>query len=115
MSERLGDPSLLRRLNRAAALRAFLDVPSLTLRELRLAVGVSRPTADELLTDLLDEGRVEEVAGPGKKPAQGAGRPARHFRFRAGSGHVSGIDIGAHKTMTVVTDRRHACDTADRA
>lgn len=101
---RLGDPSLLRRLNRAAAIRAFVGAESLTLRELRAAIGVSRPTADELLAELTAEGRVEEVTGT--RPARGAGRPARHFRFRANSGYVSGIDIGAHKTMTVVTDLR---------
>ena len=41
---RMGDSSLLRRLNHAAALAAFLEADSLTLRELRAVVGVSRPT-----------------------------------------------------------------------
>ncbi|GAA0582063.1 ROK family transcriptional regulator [Kribbella sandramycini] len=104
---RSGDSSLLRRLNRAAALQAFLDAEALTPRELRDAVGVSRPTAEELLTDLLAEGWVEETtarrqAGAGRTP----GRPARQFRFRASAGYTTGIDIGAHKTMTVVTDLR---------
>lgn len=101
---RVGDPSLLRRLNLAAALSAFLDAPALTLRELRDAVGVSRPTAETLLAELLDSGRIEEATPPGLP--RGSGRPARHFRFRAASGHVSGLDIGAHKTMAVVCDLR---------
>lgn len=99
---RVGNPSLLRRLNLVAALGALLDAPALTLRELQAVVGVSRPTAEQLLAALVADRWVEEVAGP---PA-GRGRPARHFRFRAGAGHVTGMDIGAHKTMAVVTDLR---------
>lgn len=103
----MGDSSLLRKLNLAAALEAFLESESLTLRELRAVVGVSRPTAEDLLAELLGLGRVEETAPP-RKPstARGAGRPARHFRFRAESGYVAGLDIGAHKAMAVVTDLR---------
>ncbi|GAA3588760.1 ROK family protein [Kribbella ginsengisoli] len=103
---RLGDSSLLRRLNLSAALSAFVNAPSLTLRELRVVVGVSRPTAEDLLAELLTEGRVEETAPPRTATGRSAGRPARHFRFRAESGYVSGIDIGAHKAMAVVTDLR---------
>ncbi|TCO26151.1 putative NBD/HSP70 family sugar kinase [Kribbella steppae] len=104
---RTGDSSLLRRLNLAAALGAFLEAETLTLRELRAVVGVSRPTAEDLLAELLAEGRVEETTPP-RQPseARGAGRPARYFRFRAESGYVSGLDIGAHKAMAVVTDLR---------
>ncbi|MEU4191984.1 ROK family protein [Kribbella sp. NPDC026611] len=104
---RMGDSSLLRRLNLAAALGAFLEAESLTLRELRAVVGVSRPTAEDLLAELLTEGRVEETAAP-RKPSssRAAGRPARHFRFRAESGYVAGLDIGAHKAMAVITDLR---------
>ncbi|TDD57876.1 ROK family protein [Kribbella antibiotica] len=105
---RSGDSSLLRKLNASAALGAFLEAESLTPRELRAVVGVSRPTAEELLAGLIAEGRVEETTPP-RQPAaavRGAGRPARHFRFRAESGYVSGIDIGAHKALAVVTDLR---------
>jgi predicted NBD/HSP70 family sugar kinase len=99
---RVGNPSLLRRLNLVAALGALLDAPALTLRELQAVVGVSRPTAEQLLAALVADRWVEEVAGP----AGGRGRPARHFRFRAAAGHVTGMDIGAHKAMAVVTDLR---------
>jgi predicted NBD/HSP70 family sugar kinase len=104
---RMGDSSLLRRLNLAAALGAFLEAEPLTLRELRAVVGVSRPTAEDLLAELLAEGRVEETTPP-RQPSEtrSAGRPARYFRFRGESGYVSGLDIGAHKAMAVVTDLR---------
>jgi predicted NBD/HSP70 family sugar kinase len=103
---RSGDSSLLRRLNLAATLNAFINAPSLTLRELRVVVGVSRPTAENLLAELLGDGRVEEAPPPRPSAPRNSGRPARHFRLRAESGYVSGIDIGAHKTMAVVTDLR---------
>ena len=104
---RTGDSSLLRRLNLAAARGAFLAAESLTLRELRAVVGVSRPTAEDLLAELLAEGRVEETSAPRTASStRGAGRPARHFRFRAESGYVAGLDIGAHKALAVVTDLR---------
>lgn len=104
---RTGDSSLLRRLNLSAALGAFLAAESLTLRELRAVVGVSRPTAEDLLSELLTEGRVEETSAP-RTPSstRAAGRPARHFRFRAESGYVAGLDIGAHKALAVITDLR---------
>jgi predicted NBD/HSP70 family sugar kinase len=102
---RLGDSSLLRRLNLAAALKAFVGTEALTLRELGSAVGVSRPTTEDLLAQLITDGRVEETSPP-RQPARGAGRPARYYRFRAESGYVSGLDIGAHKTMAVLTDLR---------
>ena len=74
---RMGDSSLLRRLNLAAALGAFLEAEPLTLRELRAVVGVSRPTAEDLLAELLTEGRVEETTAP-RQPSEtrSAGRPA---------------------------------------
>ncbi len=103
---RLGDSSLLRRLNLAAALGAFVNASSLTLRDLRSVVGVSRPTAEDLLAELTAEGWVEEAPPPRQAAARGAGRPARYFQFRGDSGYVSGLDIGAHKTMAVVTDLR---------
>ncbi|MEV6283791.1 ROK family protein [Kribbella sp. NPDC051770] len=103
---RMGDSSLLRRMNLTAALKTFLDAEALTLRDLRAAIGVSRPTAEDLLAELLTEGKVEETTPPRRLPGRGAGRPARYFRFRAESGYVSGLDIGAHKVMAVVTDLR---------
>lgn len=103
----MGDSSLLRRLNLAAALEAFLQSESLTLRELRATIGVSRPTAEDLLSELLAQGQVQETASPHRSATgRSAGRPARHFRFRAESGYVAGLDIGAHKALAVVTDLR---------
>ncbi|MFE7331734.1 hypothetical protein ACFU8W_43945 [Streptomyces sp. NPDC057565] len=51
---RAGDAHLLRKLNLAATVRTFLDTASLTVSDVRKIVGVSRPTAEELVATLLD-------------------------------------------------------------
>ncbi|MGH4030186.1 ROK family protein [Actinomycetota bacterium Odt1-20B] len=95
-----GDPSLLRRLNAAAALRVLRERDEITVPELAALIGVSRPTAQDLTAQLLREGRLVELA-----PGSGSvGRPARRFRFRAEAGHVLGVDIGAHKVLVHLAD-----------
>ncbi|MEO3762963.1 ROK family protein [Streptomyces sp. B8F3] len=102
---RAGDAGLLRKLNLAAAMRAFLDTPSLSVRDVRLIVGVSRPTAEELLATLLDQGFIRETSGrpSGERPA---GRPGRRFEVVAEDFAVVGVDIGAHKVAVVICDLR---------
>ncbi|GAA2654338.1 ROK family transcriptional regulator [Streptomyces aculeolatus] len=102
---RAGDAPLLRKLNLAATVRAFLDHTSLTVSEVCSIVGVSRPTAEELLATLLSEGFVREVRG---RPdgERSAGRPARRFEAVAEDFTVVGIDIGAHKVAVAICDLR---------
>ncbi|MEW2392494.1 ROK family protein [Streptomyces venezuelae] len=95
-----GDPSLLRRLNAAAALRVLRERDEITVPELAALISVSRPTAQDLTAQLLREGRLVELT-PG---SGGVGRPARRFRFRAEAGHVLGVDIGAHKVLVLAAD-----------
>ncbi|WP_372345980.1 ROK family protein [Streptomyces sp. KL116D] len=95
-----GDPSLLRRLNAAAALRVLRAREEITVPELAALIGVSRPTAQDLTAQLLREGRLVELEPGGG----GVGRPARRFRFRAEAGHVIGVDVGAHKVLALATD-----------
>lgn len=104
-------PALLRRMNSRAVLadlfRAGPDVgeagrASRTVTELVAAVGLTRPTVEAALTDLVAEGWVEElqaVATPNK-----AGRRARRFRIDARSGLVLGIDLGLHAVVGVLAD-----------
>ncbi|MEU5951568.1 ROK family transcriptional regulator [Streptomyces sp. NPDC047525] len=95
-----GDPSLLRRLNAAAALRVLRERDEITVPELATLIGVSRPTAQDLTAQLLREGRLVELT-----PGSGSvGRPARRFRFRAEAAHVLGVDIGAHKILVHAAD-----------
>ncbi|MFG2088139.1 ROK family protein [Spirillospora sp. NPDC048824] len=96
-----GDPSVLRRLNAAATLRALRDGGEGTLSELAGRVGLSRPTTEGVLGELIDRGLVAEDA---PRPGAGLGRPARRYRFRAEAGHALGIDIDAHRVRLVVAD-----------
>lgn len=96
-----GDPSVLRRLNLAATLRALRGAGEPTLTELPRAVGLSRPTTESALTELAARGLAQEVA-----PQLGnrLGRPARRYRFRAEAGHVLGLEIDAHRVLLYLAD-----------
>lgn len=96
-----GDPSVLRRLNSAATLRALRDGGEATLSELARRVELSRPTTEGVLGGLIARGLVTEDA---PRPGAGLGRPARRYRFRAEAGHALGIDIDAHRVRLLVAD-----------
>ncbi|WP_217999851.1 ROK family transcriptional regulator [Actinomadura formosensis] len=96
-----GDPSMLRRLNSAATLRALRDGGEATLSELAGRVGLSRPTTEGVLGELIRRGLAAESA---PRPGAGVGRPARRYRFRAEAGHVLGIDIGARRVRLLICD-----------
>ena len=95
-----GDLSRLRQLNALSAIRVLREEPSLTLTELSRRVGLSRASTEDVIRELLELGWVAE-----QEPAAGSvGRPARRYRFRAGAGHLLGLDIGGHKVLALVTD-----------
>ncbi|MEU3624116.1 transcriptional regulator [Amycolatopsis coloradensis] len=100
-----GDPSLLRRLNAIAVLRALYAAEELTLTELVKASEVSRPTVEEIATDLGEQGLIEEVQLSPDAPRP-VGRPAKRYRFRPESGHVAGLEIGPHQALCLVADLR---------
>jgi predicted NBD/HSP70 family sugar kinase len=109
-----GDPSRLRRLNSAALLRVLYGAETLTLSELAVRAAVSRPTTEDVVNELIEQGWVTE-AEPGTERRPAVGRPARQFRFRADSGHVLGIDIGAHKVLVLLADLTGTVVARDRA
>ncbi|WP_222870120.1 ROK family protein [Actinomadura decatromicini] len=96
-----GDPSMLRRLNSAATLRELRDGGEGTLSELAARVGLSRPTTEGVLGELMERALVAEDA---PRPGAGLGRPARRYRFRARAGHALGVDIDARRARVVVAD-----------
>lgn len=100
-----GDPALLRRLNVTAVLRALYEAEELTLTELMRASELSRPTVEEIASDLEAQGLVESVRLPPAGPRP-VGRPPKRYRFRQDSGHLAGLDIGPHKALCLVTDLR---------
>ncbi|WP_067482552.1 ROK family transcriptional regulator [Actinomadura hibisca] len=96
-----GDPSVLRRINAAATLRALRGGGEPTLSELAREVGLSRPTTEGVLSELADRGLVTEVA---PRSGRGLGRPARRYRFRADAGYALGLDIDAHHVRLFLAD-----------
>ncbi|OIJ90430.1 ROK family transcriptional regulator [Streptomyces colonosanans] len=99
------DPSLLRRVNQSAVLRALYDAEELTLTELVKATAVARNTVENAVAGLVEQGWVEEVAPAADGPRQ-VGRPAKRYRFRSEAGCVLGLDIGVHKILAIVADLR---------
>lgn len=129
---RAGDPSVLRRINTAAVLRNLYGAQRLeasgteeayvsgdteagvtgdngfTVTEIARGAGISRPTAEEAVDALIEQGWLEEISPhPSLSPATGrrrAGRPARRIRFRSRAGCVLGVDIAPHWVRAIVAD-----------
>jgi predicted NBD/HSP70 family sugar kinase len=98
-------PGMLRLMNSRAILAELLrDDTSQTVTELSRGVGLSRPTVEAALADLVDEGWVSEaeaIATPNK-----AGRRAKRFRADAGAWSVLGVDLGLHGIVGLRSDLR---------
>src|SRR5919198_4289870 len=94
---------LLRRLNAGLVLDTLRDAGPLRVTDLVTRTGLSRPTVDAVADDLLRLGWLEESDDEaGGIPRRG--RPARLLAFRAGAGHVLGIDIGEAKVRSAVAN-----------
>lgn len=98
-----GDPSLLRRINSAVVLHALRAADCATLTEITRLTGLSRPTVEGVVEDLMEAGLVAEKAAE-EGAARRQGRPARRYRFRAEAGHLLGLEIGAHRVAALLSD-----------
>ena len=98
-------PGVLRQMNSRAILDELLrDDVSRTVTELGRTVGLSRPTVEAALADLVEQGWVTEaeaIATPNK-----AGRRAKRFAADASAGSVLGVDLGLHGIVGVRADLR---------
>ncbi|GAA4011210.1 ROK family transcriptional regulator [Allokutzneria multivorans] len=96
-----GSPSLLRVINSVAVLSALRSASPATLAELSASTGLSRPTVEAAMEDLIAQGWAAELAAAAGRRV---GRPARRYHFRADSGYVLGFDVGAHRVIGVLAD-----------
>lgn len=103
-----GDPSALRRRNLATMLGRVYEQGAQTVTELARSTGLSRPTCEEGVIELVAQGWVTEIAPPDPTAARQPGRPAKRYEFNAGAGRVLGVDVGAHKILATVADLRGA-------
>ncbi|WP_087486142.1 ROK family protein [Brachybacterium massiliense] len=94
--------SAVRQVNARDCLLVLREAGSaVTVGELAAATGLSRPTVDAVLSDLLGSGAV--AAAPAAASGT-AGRPARRFAFAPGVASVAALDIGARTVRCRVTD-----------
>jgi predicted NBD/HSP70 family sugar kinase len=96
-----GSPSLLRLINSVAVLSALRASSPATLTDLATSTGLSRPTVEAAIEDLIEQGWAAELAAESDRRV---GRPARRYVFRADSGYVLGFDIGAHRVIGVLAN-----------
>lgn len=95
----------LRRRNTVACIGSLRDRGVQTLTEIARATGLSRPTVESIVAELVVEGLVAEESE--SAPASGsskAGRPARQFAFVADAAHVVSVDLGLHRVTVLVSD-----------
>lgn len=109
-----GSPQLLRQLNSAHVLRAIRSHGPISRAELATTIGLSKPTVNEVVEDLLAGGTIVESVARGSERPLRPGRRARLLRFRADLGHVLGIDIGADKLLVLVADLDGAVVVSER-
>lgn len=97
------DTSAIRRSNMLMILRAAQYSSAVTLTELVRKTGISRPTTQSAVDDLMESGWLEEI-NVEESVGRSNGRPARHYRFRAEAGYVIGVDVGEFKVMAQLAD-----------
>jgi predicted NBD/HSP70 family sugar kinase len=95
-----GTPSLIRAINDRAALVALLERGPLTRPELGALIGLSKPTASQLLTRLRSAGLVMldgiREGGPG--------RTAELYRLNPSAAFAAGLDVTPARIVAAVSD-----------
>ncbi|MGO1850842.1 ROK family transcriptional regulator [Microbacterium sp.] len=94
-----GSPSVLRGLNLRATLRHIRDSGPSTKADLIRLTGLSRPTINEVVADLLGTGHVTSTSEAGSAGANSRVR----YSFNAARGCLVGIDVGSRKTIVLVS------------
>lgn len=109
-----GAPALLRRHNAALVMSVLFGECPLTRAEIARRAMLSKPTINEVVNELIDAGFVEEVAAASITAPGRMGRRGRPIAVRGDGGYLVGVDIGAHKIQTLVSDLTGAVVAADR-
>lgn len=100
MREGPGTPRLMRAINDGAALRALLVRGPLTRPELGALIGLSKPTASQLLARLQSSGL---VVLDGLREG-GPGRTAEVYRLNPDAAFAAGLDVSPARIVAAVSD-----------
>ncbi|TDE88832.1 ROK family transcriptional regulator [Occultella glacieicola] len=97
---------LQRRANTAAVLRVLATGGPASVTELRGTAGLSRPTLEVILAELVATGmiRPQEPGGGESDRTRGAGRPARRYAIDPDAAFVAGVDVGRHEILVMIAD-----------
>ncbi|MFC8597756.1 ROK family protein [Isoptericola sp. NPDC057191] len=90
-----------RRRNTLSCIEVLRGSPASTLTALAKDTGLSRPTVESIVSELVERGLAREVAGVEEGTL---GRPARHYAFAADARYVVGLDLGVHSVTGMVAD-----------
>ena len=100
-----GNAQVLRRLNGIAVLRALHEAESMTFADLTSSTSLSRPTVEDAMGGLIEEGLAVEVS-PTADGRRSVGRPAKRYQFRTDAGYVLGADISVRSIRVLAADLR---------
>lgn len=95
------DVSTLRAFNIRTVLELLRPGGAQTVSAISVSTGLSRPTVEAVLEELIAHGLVEEAA---VSRSGGVGRPARQYRFRSEAGCIAAVDAGPHGLIAVLSD-----------
>ena len=109
-----GAPALLRRHNAALVMSVLFGESPLTRAEIARRAMLSKPTINEVVNELIEAGFLEEVAAARITAPGRMGRRGRPIAVRGDGGYLLGVDIGAHKIQTLVSDLTGTVVAADR-
>ncbi len=100
-----GSTAVLRRANLRLVLRTVRDRGPLSRSDLRRHTGLSRPTLDEVVGQLLSlQLLYERPATDAELASRRPGPRPRYLSFNSDSGRLIAVDIGAEKILVVATD-----------
>ncbi|GAA1128638.1 ROK family protein [Arthrobacter flavus] len=89
--------------NVVACLQEIRSTNAVTLTALSKATGLSRPTVESVVTELIHQGLVGELPS-GQGATHAAGRPARRFAFLADSRRIMSVDVGIHRMRAMLAN-----------
>ena len=102
MNSRKATRTQVRRHNRLLILRAIYAGEADNRAALAGVTGLAKPTVSELVTELIDQGLVEE-GGPGESSEAGGKRPTL-LRFVPEARQVIGVSVDAHAVHAVLAN-----------